>query len=106
MKNHYRLTIVNLILANFAIITYPLTIAISAIFMAIVTYIKSGKPILMALLILTSIISLILGELLQPVSLSWLPWHYTINVDNLKFAFVIIPVPFIVNLFFINSFFE
>ena len=98
--------ILNLLIANCAVLVYPYTITILAIAIALVVFWQARQQVILWLLISTSLISMVLGLLLQPIHFDWQQFSYSINTFNLKFALTIIPVPLIVNLFFINSFFE
>lgn len=101
--NYKHLVIANLILANLAVVIFPYTITIVSITIAIILGLKGKYYWLMALVLATSVISFILGNLLAAIS-----YHGTfmINLENLKFALLIIPVPLIVNILFVSSFFH
>lgn len=106
MSLKQKIIITNLIIANCAILVFPYLISGIAIIGALIIFQQFRQQIFLWLLISTSLISLVLGTLLHPITISWIPLQYSINLENLKFALVIIPVPFIVNLLFISSFFE
>lgn len=104
--NIKNIIIVDLVIANMGIIIYPWTCACIAILLAIYLAFKTRQQVFMWLILSTSLISCTIGNLM-PVCFYEYKWIISsINYENLHFAMIIIPVPFIVNWLFINSFFD
>ena len=102
-----KLIISGMILANCGIFILPAIFFIIASLIGIIHFIKYREWLFSGLIILTAIISGIMGFLLNAVQINWLDLaNSTYNLDNLQFGSVFVVVPLFINLLFIYSFDE
>lgn len=106
IKNR-KLIISSLLIANCGLITLPWCFALVAISLAIFNLIKTHDCLFSALIIMTAVISAIIGSLMPAITINLHNLTISaIHIENLKIVTLIMIVPLFINLLFISSFDE
>ncbi len=95
-RNFY---LIGLLIANLAIIVAPLFVTLLSMIIILGLTIRFRDYWLAALLAGTSLISYTIGKIMPSITIT--DFHSSVNIDNLYFGLIIIPVPLIINSLFI-----
>jgi hypothetical protein len=102
-----KLIIAGLLVANLGIFILPWYCTLAGGLIAAIHFIKYREWLFSGLLFMTSVISGIMGFLLDAVQINWLaPLNSHYNLDNLQFGSIFVVLPLFINLLFIFSFEE
>lgn len=102
-----KLVIAGLIISNLGIFIMPWVFTLIGCIIALTILIKYHEWLFSSLVLMTAIISGIIGWLLKGLEISLSPaFSFNYNLDNLQFGAIYMLVPLLINLLFIYSFDE